>query len=131
MFDKYLIVAGSAHDVVEDGAIVGFAFSVRFGYYRGLGISMVEPFDVVVDGEATDPATHRFTVSGRTFDYAGMATRPDVVWEMRDDAVITVLRPGGLGPGEHELELTEHLRVSYLPFVAAHHDRKTIRIPAA
>ena len=38
MFDKYLIVAGSAHDVVEDGAIVGFAFSVRIGYYRGLGI---------------------------------------------------------------------------------------------
>lgn len=128
MFDRYLIVADSAHNVVEDGDAAGFAFAVRIGYYRGLGVSMVEPFDIVVDGEATDPSTHRFTVSGQTLDYAEMATRADVVWEMRDDAVLTVLRPGGLPAGEHELELTEHLRVSYLPFVAAHHDRKTVRI---
>ncbi|MEF2978442.1 C-glycoside deglycosidase beta subunit domain-containing protein [Subtercola sp. YIM 133946] len=128
MFDKYLIDATSVRNITTDGVVNGFEFAVRIGYYRGLAISMVEPFDVVVDGVAIDGSEIRFTVAGQTFTYEEMETRADVRWEMVDDAIITVLRPGGLAPGEHTIDLTEHLRVSYLPFIPAHHDNKVVTV---
>ena len=39
-------------------------------------------------------------------------------WEMTDTAVVTVLQPGGLPAGRHELDVTEVLRISYLPMLS-------------
>jgi hypothetical protein len=49
-------------------------------------------------------------------------------WEFGDVATVTVLRPGGLSPGEHRIELIEDLRVSYMPFPLQGRDAKVVRL---
>jgi hypothetical protein len=39
-----------------------------------------------------------------------------------------VLKPGGLEPGKHKLELKEQLRISYMPFPIASKDTKSLSI---
>ena len=51
MFDRYLIDAASIRNLGPDDAPTGFAFESKLGYYRGLGLSMIEALDVSIDGE--------------------------------------------------------------------------------
>jgi hypothetical protein len=41
-----------------------------------------------------------------------------------------VLKPGGLTPGRHRLELTDQLRISYLPFPLTGSDAKELELQA-
>lgn len=116
MFDSYIIGEGTVRNVEAASEVVGFAFDTRITYYRGLGVSMVEPFEVILDGTAIPREDLRFSLGGRTWTFAELADDFDTRWELTETAVVTVLLPGGLTPGEHELDVTEVLRVSYLPF---------------
>ena len=119
MFDKHIIGEDSARNVEEDGEVIGFAFDTRIAYYRGLGLSMVEPFEVRVDGGDPVPADRlRFTIDDRTWTFGEMEHDYESRWEMTDTAVVTVLQPGGLPAGRHELDVTEVLRISYLPMLS-------------
>ena len=80
MFDKYLICEDSLRNVVEDGVVIGFEFEVRITSYRGLGLSMVEGFDVTVDGEAYPRKENLFILGGRTFSYDAMETEYEARW---------------------------------------------------
>ena len=51
MFDKYLIDAASVRNTGPQDAPTGFAFESKLGYYRGLGLSMIEELTVSIDGE--------------------------------------------------------------------------------
>ncbi len=130
MFDSYIIGEGTVRNVVRDGEVVGFAFDTRITYYRGLGVSMVEPFEVVLDGKAIPAENLRFTLGERTWTFAELAGEFDARWELTEPAVLTVLLPGGLTPGKHELDVTEVLRVSYLPFPARSQFRRTVEVAA-
>ena len=117
MFDSYIVDEASVRNVVEDGRVVGFSFGTRISYYRGLGVSMIEPFEVRIDGGEIVPADQlRFTIGDRTWSWDELEVDYESRWEMRDVATVTVLVPGGLTPGEHSLEVAECLRISYLPF---------------
>ena len=128
MFDRYLICEETARNVTEGGKTTGFQFGARIAYYRGLGLSMVENIGVSVDGEAVPPENIRFTVTGGTFTLAQMETEYDARWEFGEVATVTVLRPGGLSAGEHKIELTEQMRIAYLPFPLTGRDAKVVRI---
>ena len=130
MFDSYIIGEGTVHNVESDGGVTGFAFDTRITYYRGLGVSMVEPFEVVLDGTAVPAEDLRFTLGDATWTFEEMATDFDSRWELTEKAVLTVLLPGGLTPGRHELDVTEVLRVSYLPFLARSHCHRTVEVAA-
>lgn len=130
MFDTYIIGEGTIRNVESDGAVTGFAFDTRITYYRGLGLSMVEPFEVVLDGVAIPVENLRFTLGDRTWTFAEMAQEFDARWELTETAVLTVLLPGGLAAGEHELQVTEVLRVSYLPFLSRTQTRRRVAIAA-
>lgn len=130
MFDSYIIGDGTVHNVETDGEVTGFAFDTRITYYRGLGLSMVEPFEVVVDGEAVPGTDLRFTLNGRTWTFDEMANDFDARWELTETAELTVLKPGGLSAGTHELDVTEVLRVSYLPFPARSQFHRTVEVAA-
>ncbi|WP_136194156.1 C-glycoside deglycosidase beta subunit domain-containing protein [Actinomyces procaprae] len=130
MFDEMIIREGSVRNVTgPDGEAVGFSFEAHIPYYRGLGLSMIETPDVVVDGEAVPAEDLRFTYDGVTRTFAELADVSDVRWELRTFATITVLRPGGLAPGEHDVHVNLRLRVSYLPFVSE--NRFTRRVAVA
>jgi hypothetical protein len=113
VFDPYLIVDGTLENVVEDGVTTGFAFQVRCGYYRRLIVSMVEELGVEVDGVAYPRSDVRFTLRGRTFTLDEMEEEYEFAWEFGEPALLTVLHPGGLPAGDHDVQLYERLRISY------------------
>ena len=126
MFDRYMIVEDAVRNVRRDGKAVGFEFGARIAYYRGLGLSMVEGLDVTVDGEKVPRENVRFAVGGKTFTLDKMETEYEARWEFGEVATVTVLKDGGLAPGEHRLELVENLRVAYMPFPLQGRDAKTV-----
>lgn len=128
MFDKYLIVDGSLRNVGPADAPSGFAFDAKLGYYRGLGLSMVEALDVTVDGEPVARETIRFDEGKGPLSLDEMETAFERRWPFGASATIIVERSGGLTPGEHRLELSQRLRISYMPFPSVNSDAKTMTV---
>lgn len=128
MFDKYLIVDGSLRNVGPADAPSGFAFEAKLGYYRGLGLSMVEALDVTVDGDPVPREAIRFDEGNGPLSLDEMETAFDRRWPFGAPATITVDRDSGLAPGEHRLELSQRLRISYMPFPSINTDAKTLAI---
>jgi hypothetical protein len=124
MFDKYILVSDGLSNVVESGIVTGFSVKVRIAYYRGLALSMIEGFDISVDGHTFPREANLFTVGGKTWTYAQMATEYIARWEMIEDAIVTVPHPGGLMPGAHQVRIVEFLRVSYVPTTVTGMDSK-------
>ena len=65
MFDKYIIDPASVQNVGPADAPTGFSFVSKLGYYRGLGLSMVEDLEVAIDGEGRPraPWTEMYSTS--------------------------------------------------------------------
>lgn len=129
MFDKYLIVDESLRNVGPADAPNGFAFEAKLGYYRGLGLSMVEALDVTVDGEPVPREAIRFDEGNGPLSLDEMETALDRRWPFGAEATITVERSGGLAAGQHSLEFSQRLRISYMPFPSINSDAKTLTIP--
>jgi Domain of unknown function (DUF6379) len=128
VFDRYMICEKTVRNVQEADAVVGFEFGARIAYYRGLGLSMVEDLAVTVDGVKFDRSQVRFSVGGRFYTLDEMETEFEARWEFGDVATVRVLADGGLTPGDHQLELVELLRVSYMPFPISGKDAKTVSV---
>lgn len=126
MFDKYLILEDSLRTTDS-----GFAFDARLGYYRGLGLSMVEDLAVTLDGEAQPREAVFFEQNGKSWALDAMEQAYDDRWEFGSVATIRVERAGGLAAGEHSLTLKEKLRISYLPFPLFAEDSKNLAVAAA
>lgn len=126
MFDRYVIAEDGFSNVVVDGEVIGFQLRLCIGYYRGLGLSMIEGFDVTVDGTAYPREANLFQLRGRTFTFTQMETVYDECWEMGEFATLIVPRKGGLEPGQHQITVKEFLRVSYMPVLSTAQDQKTL-----
>lgn len=127
MFDKYLIVDDSLRATAD-----GFAFDARLGYYRGLGLSMVEDLVVTIDDQPVAREAIRFdeTGGGAPLTLDEMETTYDRQWNFGAVATISVIASEPLASGAHSLTLSEKLRVSYLPFPAMNSDAKTLEVAA-
>ena len=90
MFDKYLIVDDSLRNVGPTDAPSGFAFEAKLGYYRGLGLSMVEALDVTLDGEAIPREAIRFDEGNGPLSLDEMEAAFDRRWPFGASATITV-----------------------------------------
>lgn len=131
MFDKYLIEAASLRNTGPADAPTGFAFEAKLGYYRGLGLSMIEKLDVSIDGNLLPREAVRFDEGPGPLTLDEMETAYDRRWAFGAKATILVAHPGGFPAGEHELSLTEQLRVSYLPFPSINSDAKRVALSEA
>ena len=130
MFDRYLICEDGFANVFEDGKVAGFQLKVRITYYRGVALSLVEGFDVTIDGKKYRRDRMRFSVGDRSFTLDEMETAVNDRWEFGEPATLTIFEPGGLAPGKHEIEVFEHLRISYLPWPSVTGDKKTLALAA-
>ncbi|MFK4871323.1 DUF6379 domain-containing protein [Novosphingobium sp. ZW T3_23] len=128
MFDKYLIDAATLRNIGPAEAPTGFAFEARLGYYRGLGLSMIEKLDVSIDGEPLPREAVRFDEGKGPLTLDQMETAYDRRWPFGAPATILVDREGGFPSGEHALALLQQLRVSYLPFPSINTDSKTVSL---
>ena len=125
MFEKYLIVEDSLRNTEH-----GFSFEARLGYYRGLGLSMIEELAVTIDGREVPRAAIRFDEGKGPLRLSEMETAYDRRWGFGEIATIHVDWPERLAPGPHQLTLTERLRVSYMPFPSIRRDEKELLVAA-
>lgn len=126
MFDQYMIYEAGFQNVVEGGTVTGFQVQARLPYYRGLGLSMVEDIVLTIDGETVPRESLLFTVHNNTYTLDALESVTEDRWEFGEVATLRVNRPGGLAEGEHEIELMERLRISYLPFPSITRDKKQL-----
>jgi len=128
MFDKYLIDAASLRQTGPADAPTGFAFDARLGYYRGLGLSMVEDLELAIDGEPIAREAITFDEGPGPLSLDAMETAWDRRWAFGAPATIAVALPGGFPAGEHRLSLRQRLRISYMPFPSFNRDEKLITL---
>jgi hypothetical protein len=128
MFDKYMIVGDAFRKVDKGGQVTGFQLGVRLPYYRGVVLSLVGDMVITVDGEKVPTEKMTVTVGGNTFSLGQLENEPVAKWEFGEVGIVTVDRPGGLKPGEHDVELRQHMKISYVPGGFWGEDRKTLRL---
>ena len=126
MFDKYIIDPTSIRNTGPDDAPAGFSFESKLGYYRGLGLSMIEELTVGVDGVELPRSAVTFDEGNGPLTLDEMETAYDRRWPFGTAATITVSYPGGFPKGEHRLSLQQKLRISYMPFPSYNRTEKTV-----
>ncbi len=128
MFDKYMIVGEEFRNLVEDGQVIGYQFGVRLPYYRGVVLSLVGDMHLVVDGETIPMEAMSVTLHGNTYPVSELKHETVDKWEFGEVGIVKVAQPGGLQAGEHQLALTQHMKISYVPFGFSGKDAKTLQI---
>ncbi|MBB3221977.1 C-glycoside deglycosidase beta subunit domain-containing protein [Pseudoduganella umbonata] len=113
MYDQHIIYPGSVRNA-DDGS--GWQLGARLPYYRGQILSAVEDIALTVDGAKVPRDQVRFTVRGRTYTLDELETEYVERWEFGEVAQVSVLQPGGLPAGEHQVTAAVQLRISYLPW---------------
>lgn len=114
MFDNFLIRPDSLKNDYENGAAVGFSFSVKIADYRGCFLSLHNGYYIECDGTVYPTAAQTFEVNGkgpRTFDELKKC-----VWEHWDygtEAIVHVKKPGGLAAGNHRIRLQQTILMQY------------------
>ncbi len=116
MFDNYVFSEDSCTNYEKDGNIIGFEMKTRITYYRGVPCSMIHCVEVAVDGEKIPQETILFSPDGTEFfTVEELKTVVSYKWEYGEEAIVRVLKDGGLGEGEHEVTLTTGIRTAYIP----------------
>jgi hypothetical protein len=132
MFEKQMILTRGFQNIVKDGQPAGFQFLMKTIYYRGTFLEIVGAIEVTVDGTQYSREQMRITVGGsggRTFTLDEAAKTEDVHWDFGTPLIVSVMAPGGLKPGIHDLTVTLGVNPSYVPtglFRATGHKRLTL-----
>ena len=127
MYDRYLVKDGSLRNEVKDGKIVGFAFDVHIGDYRGPFVSLIRGYYVNVDGVEYPMDVQTFEINGkgpRTYDQLKLCAWEH--WDYDDWATIHVACEGGLAKGPHQLTIMQGIMMQY---GWADHDQEWIDNP--
>ena len=124
MFDRYIVCEDSLR--TTDESRTQAVVDVRMPYYRGLGLSMVEGVDLVVDGHPVAPTAVSFTVHGNTYPMTDLPTVVDDRWEMGERATIGFGVEKPLAAGDHVISAAVRLRISYMPVPGGGRDTKTL-----
>lgn len=115
MYDQYMIVGEEFHNVEEGGKVTGFLLGIRLPYYRGVVLSLVGEIGLSVDGERVPPDKMTVTVGKKTLPVLLLEDEPSAKWEFGEVGIVKVSKPGGLTPGEHKVDLVQHMKISYVP----------------
>ena len=68
------------------------------------------------------------TLHGKTYKWNEMEDVINDRWEFGEVGILTVDKPGGLASGEHKVELTQKMDISYVPFGFVGRDEKTLKL---
>ena len=93
-------------------------------FLRGIVISLIDPPELIVDGERVEPENATITLHGNTYGLSDLEDQEEDKWEFGEVGILTVETPGGLAPGHHEVDVEQHLKISYVPAGFRGHDRK-------
>jgi hypothetical protein len=113
MLEKYMFPKESIKNVIKDGAAIGFEFKVGIPYYRGVMLSMIDTVWVKYDDTLFTQDQLTFTVGGTTHNFEDMATMTTLRWEFGEMATVFVPLKGGFDLGNHRVEVSIAIRMSY------------------
>jgi hypothetical protein len=128
ILDKYLISKNGFRNTIENGKTVGFELRVNISYYHGIFLSLVNGFEINVDGEKFTNKNMIFTVHDHSYDFDEMPFIRDARWEFGEEATLTIKKPGGLSKGKHKINASESLNISYFPTPLTSQDSKTLEL---
>jgi Domain of unknown function (DUF6379) len=128
-FETYMI-GDAVKNLTADGAVTGFRIPIRIPYYRGVVLSLIEDFEVTVDGERFPRDAVHFTVRDKTLTLDEVAHDGVTRWEFGEWAALDIAKPGGLDAGEHDVELVGQFRISYLPWPMRPEASKRVQVAA-
>jgi len=77
-------------------------------------LSCIEEFELMVDGKKIDPLDIMFCLNGKRFMISQLKDMYTEYWNINAKAELAVLKAGGLGAGEHEINLRLIMRVPYV-----------------
>jgi uncharacterized protein DUF6379 len=128
VFDQYIVCAENFR--ARDDGRTGGVVEVRMPYYRGLGLSMVEAVDLVLDGKPVPPSRTTFTVHGNAYTFGQLPQVFNDRWEMGERAQLAFETDEPLAPGEHDVAVSVRLRISYMPVPGGGRDAKRLTLAA-
>ncbi len=132
MFDKYIICENSMRQRASNGESNGFSLKLRLPYYRALGLSMVEKIALTIDGEPVPEERMTLVVADGAFAVSELGGVQDARWGFGEVARLDVEGVAlEAAPEGHDVQVEQHLRISYLPFMLVGKDRKQLALPAA
>lgn len=110
-----VICDDSLRNIYINGKKSGYQFDIRLGYYRGLYLSCIDRFEVIVDGEKVADEDITFSINQKEFSVYELPYCRTEFWHLIEPARISVIKPGGLSAGEHKIEVILMLRAPYMP----------------
>jgi hypothetical protein len=125
---QYNILNRGFKNVSQNGQVSGFKIDVMSDYYRGVYVTLIEGFDVTVDGKTFARNQVRCTFGNKTYTQEELQKLSDVRWQWDEPVTLLVSKPGGLEPGMHDVQVVAKLRISYMPVQPSVFDFKA-RIP--
>jgi hypothetical protein len=114
MFENYMLLNRGFQNVRQGNEIIGFQILVKIAYYRGVVLPIIGDFQVTVDGEKFGVDKMKVTVGRHTYAFAETVNAETVRWEFGKPLTITVLKPGGLKSGLHEIFFLQNIKPSYM-----------------
>ena len=128
-FGNSIICEQGFKNIYENGEITGFQVRVRISYYRGIWLSLLDGYDIIVDGESFTSDDVSFSLDGESFyEIKNLGKYTDIRWEFGEKAYLHIRKPGGLSRGLHKIKVTQHINVPYLPFSTAFYQTKEMTI---
>ena len=128
MFDKYMISTEDFKNLKEADKVTGFQIGMRLPYYRGVVLSLLGETVLTIDGEVIPIEKMKVTLNDKTFPFGSFEDESVERWEFGDIGVVTVEKQGGLKPGDHKIDLQQHMKISYTPTGFWGHDTKILQV---
>ena len=110
-----VIVRDSLKNFYVNGKKYGYQFELKLDYYRGHFLSVIDEFEVHVDGERVPDEHIKFCINGKAFSPIEFDKCYSEFWPVTEAAVIKVIAPGGLAEGEHQVDVIMYYRSPYMP----------------
>lgn len=115
MLEMDLIQTRGFHNIIRDGEAVGFQFSIRLTYYRGIFLSQLRLQKVIVDDMVFPKEELCLEIKGKEYSYEEMRQEADAHWCPDEPAVLKIYKRGGLNEGYHKISTGYKFSSSYLP----------------
>lgn len=125
-FEPFMI--GESLSNEPDGEATTAVLPIRIPYYRGIVLSLIEEFELTIDGDRFAREDIRFRLRGRDYSMDEVEGDGRTRWEFGEWAALVVPRAGGYAPGVHDVELVQQLRLSYLPWPMRAEATKTVTV---
>lgn len=125
-YDELMLRGSRLRNAVAGDVVYGYEFDVYYPSYRGTFLSCIEALEITVDGKAVPVEDARFTLNGKQFLLSELPELCHEYWFVLTAAVVTVLRPGGLEAGAHELNVKLTHRVPYTGYFGQYLTLKSV-----